>query len=399
MHKKLITNLPFQPSLIGDVALAARQAKRDRVIYSISLVMLLALSLALFLGYQSAATMSYEQTNYSLASHGFFSKQHVVDTCQDDRSDYAAVLDKLNISCHQIKQAQETTLSEADRAANDQGIGKLTVISRALQRNDMSDTIVLNDRIALRTSNSTTETMQRYGDNRVLVGSHGGSETFILLLNGEKIATTKSVQAQTSGQVLADQASSNYCSTDHEQQCVYHYHRVINETRSVANSNKQKASAGDILRYEFIVENRTNEDQDLFIANDSESILNKTLLKDLGGGSIDENKFISWPIQSIAAGEALAESLVVEIRSEPPRFGEHLIENTFGNSTSVPLQATLTQTILANMQSAASLSGRAVVLTMSVLMVLVIVLLLYSRTKENELTALLNSHKGQRHSI
>jgi len=396
MHKKLITNLPFQPSLIGDIALAARQAKRDRVIYSISLVVLLILSLVLFLGYQSAATMSYQQADYSLAPQGFFNKQHVVETCQDARSDYGVVLGKLNIPCHQIKQAQETTLSEAARAAGDQGVGNLTVVNRAPQANNASNAIVLNDRVTLHTSGSTTETMQRYGDDRALIGSHSGGETFILLLSGEKIATTASVQAQTSAQVLADQTSPGYCSTDHDQQCLHYYHRVINETRSIANANKQEAGVGDILHYEFIVENRTNEDQDLSIANDSKSILNKTLLRDLGGGSIVEDKFISWPTQSIAAGETVTKTLVVEIKTESPRFGERSIENTFGNTTSVPLKTTLTQAIVANMQSAASLSGRVVALTMIVLMVLVIVLLLYSRTKENELTTLINSHKGER---
>ncbi len=400
MYKKLIKDLPFQPSLIGDVALAAKQARRDRVLYSISLLSLVLLALIIFISpqYSISGQEQYKPTQ-SLVPFGFVDKQSAVDVCDDEQSYYSSILRALDVTCAQLREAEKTTYGEAARRLSNQT--NLTVIERATpnsEKNTNSRLDIINHP-SVQLLQSDKNTLGQHALSRVLIGSHDSDHTFILFLNGEKIATTQSAQNLLRGQVMAAQTDpkSNeprFCVSEHEKQCLQMRHRVINETQSLANTNKKSVNPGDVLRYEFIVENHSDKNHTIAIKNNSSSILDRALLVNANNGELDPEGIISWPTQTIEAGETIIQSITVEIKETTSRLSNKTIENYFGNTTSIPIKSSGVTSVLASVDANSSLAIRGMRATIPLLIGLVFLLFIYSYAKESELTALLNLHKG-----
>lgn len=399
MYKKLIKDLPFQPSLIGDIAIAARRARRDRILYGVSLVFLLLLIFLIVINHQHYASGETQyQSTQSLVPFGFADKQSAVDACGEDQSYYSSILHTININCAQLKQAEKTTYDNAMHRIDNQT--NLTVVQRATPQNEQNNQYKLDmvNHPSIQLLQSDKKTLKQDGLSRVLVGSHDSGQTFIAFLSGEIIATTQSPQNLLRGHVMAAQTKPksnkpNFCISEHEKQCLKKRHRVINETQSLASADKTSASPGDVLRYEFIIENRSDESHEIALENNSLSILEKALVLDINDGEINQNSTISWPAQTITAGDALMRSITVQIREGMNHLSNKTIDNHFGNTTSLSIRPSGIPSVLANTDMTPSMTSREVLIATSSLTGLVLLLFIYSHAKESELTALVNLHK------
>lgn len=115
MFKKLLSNLPFNPSLIGQVSFYAQRLHRETAIRRAGFIML-----ALAMVIQTFAVISPPQAslqaspNTDLINGGFSSKQEAVSHCRNNTQGYKTILSHFGISCAALSDAVTTSIQPRD---------------------------------------------------------------------------------------------------------------------------------------------------------------------------------------------------------------------------------------------------------------------------------------------
>lgn len=105
MFKKLLSNLPFNPSLIGQVAFYAKRLRRESALRRAGLIaMSLALVLQVFAVF-SPPQPSMASSNNDMIVGGIQSKQDAVDACTQNNRYFGTISKYFGITCTDIKNA------------------------------------------------------------------------------------------------------------------------------------------------------------------------------------------------------------------------------------------------------------------------------------------------------
>ena len=115
MFKKLLGNLPFNPSLIGQVSFYARRMKRESSVRRIGLVfMVLAMGVQL-LAAASPAEATLRCSTNDIIDCGFTTKEQAVLHCLNGSLDFFEILTYYGLGCDSVNGAEDTYIySNAD---------------------------------------------------------------------------------------------------------------------------------------------------------------------------------------------------------------------------------------------------------------------------------------------
>ena len=126
MFKKLLSNLPYNPSLIGQVSFYAQRVRRESVIRRSGLIMIsLALALQTFAVLSPPEASLQASPNTDLINGGFNSKQEAVNHCRNNTQDYKKIMAHFGITCENISDATVTTVSPRDNDSKLYSMGRL----------------------------------------------------------------------------------------------------------------------------------------------------------------------------------------------------------------------------------------------------------------------------------
>ena len=125
MFKKLLSNLPFNPSLINQVSFYAKRVHNESTVRKTGLIMLV---LAMFV--QLFAVISPPQSSVSaspdndLINGGFANRDQAVLHCLNNNEDYNKILAHYNITCTDVANAATVTLHSTDYNRNLYSMGR-----------------------------------------------------------------------------------------------------------------------------------------------------------------------------------------------------------------------------------------------------------------------------------
>jgi uncharacterized repeat protein (TIGR01451 family) len=118
MFKKIVTNLPFHPTLLGDLGYYLRRVRQEQAIRRLGLIfVVLALLVQLFAFFSPVkSTIAY---NTGDIVYGATSKEDVVKAFKNNkdpkgRTDIKAIFDYYGIGLDQIQNSKKTTISDSD---------------------------------------------------------------------------------------------------------------------------------------------------------------------------------------------------------------------------------------------------------------------------------------------
>jgi uncharacterized repeat protein (TIGR01451 family) len=112
MFKKLLSNLAFNPSLIGQVSFYAKRLRREAAIRRAGVVLLaLAMVLQMFAVFSPPQSSLQASPNTDLINGGFSSKAEAVRHCRNNSQDYKTIMNHFGISCDAISNAEVTTIA------------------------------------------------------------------------------------------------------------------------------------------------------------------------------------------------------------------------------------------------------------------------------------------------
>jgi uncharacterized repeat protein (TIGR01451 family) len=183
MFRKLISNLPFNPSLIGSVAFYASRVNAEEKLRRSGLI---AISLALVV--QSIAVFSppspsLAQSANDVISGGFATQQQAIDQCNSNIQEFRSMLDYFEVSCEDIANAHKTSIRSTDFDKQLYSVGRkpLGITGRANKptdehRLDISGNVYYMRHLWAWDSNN-------YSTYDVLKGVNKQGKTFMLLFS------------------------------------------------------------------------------------------------------------------------------------------------------------------------------------------------------------------------
>ena len=115
MFKKLLSNLPFNPSLIGQVSFYAKRLHRETALRRAGFVMMtLAMVLQMFAVFSPPQSSLQASPNTDLINGGFSTKEQAVNHCRNNTQDYKTILAHFGISCAALSDTSVTTIAPHD---------------------------------------------------------------------------------------------------------------------------------------------------------------------------------------------------------------------------------------------------------------------------------------------
>src|SRR5690349_16516287 len=125
MFRKLISNLPFNPSLLGSVSFYAKRVKQEEILRRLGFGFL-ALSMLI----QVFAVMAPPEPTLAASSNdiirgGFANKDQAWLHCANPQSDFGAILSNLGISCDDIGNARTETIRSTDYNGEIYSMGRI----------------------------------------------------------------------------------------------------------------------------------------------------------------------------------------------------------------------------------------------------------------------------------
>lgn len=125
MYKKLLSNLPFNPSLIGQVSFYAKRLHRESAVRrSGFILMTLAMLLQMFAVFSPPQNSLQASPNTDLLNGGFSSKEEAVRHCRNNTQDFKTIVNHFGISCEAISDANVTSIAPRDHGGRLYSMGR-----------------------------------------------------------------------------------------------------------------------------------------------------------------------------------------------------------------------------------------------------------------------------------
>lgn len=114
MFRKLLGNLPFNPSLITQVSFYAKRMKQESAVRRIGMLFMALTMLVQFFAVISPPQPSLASSDNDLIFGGITSREDAVFACRTNTRDYATILGYYGINCDNLGQTSEVELTSTD---------------------------------------------------------------------------------------------------------------------------------------------------------------------------------------------------------------------------------------------------------------------------------------------
>jgi uncharacterized repeat protein (TIGR01451 family) len=400
MFKKLLTNLPYNPSLIGQVSFYAKRLHGEEKIRRLGLVFVMLAFFVQMFAFVSQPESTLAESDNDIIRGGFTTRDQAVLHCINPQSDFSKILAYYGVSCEQIANASTVTIRS--NAADYDSLGRVqqgpTIYRPLTGKTNPTDEYPVyipnagtfwmkNLRAWDSYSSSTykvlkitkadgTVIMVMYDcGNIVTIGQYTPPQPpppppppdacplkpgqqdnanqcdVCPLIPGTQYSSTNSCDA--CPLIPGTQNTTTECkpcesSEDDEdgEACLVPSKTAENNTQDLENADGTMAAAGDSITYTLSVKNHGKITvQDYVIAEDVSDILDYADITDLNGAK-QEGHVLSWPATDLSAGETVRKKFTVKIKnpiprtpisaSHPGRF-DLVMNNFFGNQVTIKL--------------------------------------------------------------
>lgn len=334
MFRKLISNLSYSPSLIGEVAKLAQRLKQEEQLRRLGVI---ALGVALLLN-TLALLNPPESTNTAHESDllygGVQSKDQLLNVYDRNEAQFRDISLALGIERSEIAAATPSTLytKQSDlMIASRKPLGAKHTADATVSypmKGNTTATLYLAPVRSFDTT-ATTRALGSYHSGYAGVSQRAGK--FIILNASGAIAL------QTLPQAAKKDSTAPFTLQK----------KARNETQRIA-SHQALAQPSDRITYTLSAHNKSAEPKEFAFSEYVSDILEYADIVDTQGGSLDlEKKTLTWPAQTVAANTALTQKFVIRLKthlpataqgSSNPHSYDCLITNTFGTTTQTPVR-------------------------------------------------------------
>lgn len=299
MFKKLISRLPFNPSLISnlrDYDLKLKKELRLRVIGILVLVMVLVLQVIVVIFPPANATIS-SPDNLMSVSGGTFNQ--LFKDCSDNLDQYQSILASYELACSDLYAGKIVDLN-----LDTMGNSLFSLNRLSYDTSDETAVVVNGHQLYVRKLSFGNQLESAY---LKVLKIELSSQTIYVALNSGNIISTK--------EFLINGHAVPECSILQLSLCFKYSISVRDVTSRISDVNNATVSAGNILAYTLSATNTLDKNVSNFrLSVDFNNALAYSNLVSSYGGQV-KNGIVSYTISSIGPGQTQTEEITTKIKS------------------------------------------------------------------------------------
>jgi fimbrial isopeptide formation D2 family protein len=372
MFNQLLSNLPFNPSLIDQVAFYTKRLKQETSVRRLGFILVLLVLLVQLFAVFSPAQPSLAASGSDLLPGGFSSKDELKQLCTANVHDYGTILAHFGISCDNLSRATVTTIkSNEDNnqyyATARQPVGQTNIATG--KATDETSVVVsgLNESLYSRKLSSwDNHSASNY--KALAVKDDAGGQHYILYSCGNVVqpGKPKPNPPLTPTPPPFSPISSKPCAAakdvDDSEACIAVSKHARNITQNIADANNTTAKAGDFIEYTLTVNNNANVPiKNYVLRDDLSDVLDYADVVDLGGASQDSQAVLTWPASTLAAFASSQQQVTVRVKDPVPKTPQPcaasvspcpgsnsydlVMSNVLGNSINIRVQAPVAKSV------------------------------------------------------
>lgn len=371
MFKKLLSNLPYNPSLIGQVAFYAKRMNQESRIRRTGFVFVLLAMLVQMFAVVSPPQPTLAESSNDIIRGGFKTKDQAVLMCLDSRRDLGEILTFYGLDCASVKNA--TTVKIRSNADNYLSLGR-NPVSNPSPRNGKTWYIKSFSIPGSNTNPLYMKDLQYwdsgpYSEYTVLKMKNKAGVTIYMMYECGNIVTvglykytppapppptptdkcpnkpgtqTSTTQCDVCPNRTGTQYTLAECDAcpnlpgtqdkadcypcpeartdDTATACLEFDKSASNDTEKFADANGTQAKAGDVITYKLSVKNTGLVTvRDFVVEENMNDVLEYARITDLHGGNIDSNGVVSWPAIDITPGQTIDRLITVKVKNPIPQ--------------------------------------------------------------------------------
>lgn len=373
MFKKLISNLPFNPSLIGQVAFYAKRMNQESAIRRTGLLfVVLAMLLQMFAVVSPPEPTLASGSNNDIVRNGFDDQADAVRKCRDDLRGFGTILKYYRVSCDRLASSsvQKVRLNSRAHGGQLNSLGREQPAITNPKNGKASDRYAVNiggtvyhmknmwywDTYAsstydvLKVTNEDGLTIYIMFDcgNIVTIGRYDppkkpvpppkpndkcpnkpGLQTSLSQCDvcPNRSGTQLTLeQCDACPNIPGEQNTANCYPCPEAQDddsatvCLKPEKTAANVTQGISNADGTMAKGGDVIAYTLTVRNSGRTVVKDFIFEEVMSdVLDYATITDLHGGNFDKDTAtVSWPAQDILPGQTVKHLITAQIKNPIP---------------------------------------------------------------------------------
>lgn len=363
MFRKLVSNLPFSPALVGQLGFYARRLRKEEVTRRTGMIItILALIVQSFTVFVPSTSANPSHAS-DLIRGGVDSISELLKAYDSNKQGYKDIMNYAGITRDEIKSMKKTTINSRDYGTSDGrwlSWGRVSRMSAAKGevKHDVNGTAIYSR--PLWRLDTTSWTKVHGSTYTAFVGHSEKMGRFAILLDCGNLVTrknppTEKITVCRPGVGIITIKSSDKKSTDlpaDSDQCsaitITENKFASNLTQGVADASKATARASDRIEYKLTMTNKSKVPASATFKEELDDVLEYATVQDTGGGTFDQSaKTLTWPTVNLAAGEKQTRTFVITVmstipstargKSEPSSY-DCIMNNTFGDNVQIAVQ-------------------------------------------------------------
>lgn len=371
MFNKLISSLPFNPSLITQVSFYANRLKQESSIRRLGFILVaLMVTLQMFAVFSPAKPTLANDDNDVVAG-GFDTKAEAVAYCQADRQGFRDVLSNFAISCDRLNQnATVTSIRSTDYGNQLYSMGRIAqgpVNQRTGKATNETELQIGGTTFYMRLlSNFDT---YNYSTYKVLeVTNVFGVKYFILFSCANIVQVGKPVPPPpippppVPPPPLPTKPCPESKTTTDIASCLVRGKKAENNTQGIFQANNTTAKPGDQITYTLLVFNSGTVPYKGFVMKENMAdVLEYADIVSTDGGTMNQQKVVSWAAKDVPARGVLTHTITVKVKDPIPSTPQPcnseqttqcpattsfdlVMTNVYGNTVNIKVPPTIIKT-------------------------------------------------------
>lgn len=347
MFNKLISSLPFNPSLINQVSFYAKRLKQEASVRKLGFILVaLVLILQMFAVF-SPAQPTLARDGNDIIPGGFSSKAQLAQYCNTNYQSLATILSHYGISCSAVSRSQEVKLTSNSYGNQLYSMGRQSVG----QVNTTTGKATNETPVIIPNSNQPFGVFfmrllsswdgRNASEYRALsVGNSFGVQYFILFSCGNLVQKGKpnpptvpkpeapkpepKPEPKPVTPAKPKPTPTKPCPASKDvndiESCLVYSKKARNVTQNIANANGTTAKAGDIIEYTLIVKNTADVTaKSVVVVEPLADVLEYSDVITLGGAAKDSKGTLKWSGTNIGAGQTIQKQFRVQVKTPIPQ--------------------------------------------------------------------------------
>ena len=395
MFEKLIANLPYNPSLLNQLAFYGKRMRQEQAVRRTGLIFIVLAFSIQFFAVLSPPQSTMAASSNDLINSGITSAADASKNCTSNVQSYQDIMSHYGISCSDIGRGATLTIKSTDSSKQLFSMGRLPYgKTNASSGKPTSETPIkiagLSTLYVRYLWSFDTGTSSSY--KALKITSTLTHKTYYILFNCGNLVSigvpvpytpppapkptpiptprptptpvptpkpTPVPKCQYDSTIPSNDVNCKPCdqalSSADTLACVVVHKAAANVTTGLSDANNTMAQAGDIVQYTLFAQNNgKGAVKDFIFQENMSDVLDYATIVDLHGGQQDINNIVTWPAVSINAGATVERQITVKVKQPIPQTpvsssdGGHFdltMTNVYGNTINITLPGDVTKTV------------------------------------------------------